>query len=265
MQDLAILAGRGALPIEILRAHPTAMVVTFEDIGFDFSAYNHFEAQFEKTGALFKALNQNHITKLCFAGAVSRPDLKMSKLDFKTISLLPRIQKAISQSDGKTLSIIRGLVEAEGFEVLGAHEICPELLVKTGVLGSVDIANETGIERAIEIHNSLSILDLGQALVMRKGHCLAVETLFGTEKMLKFVAGERDHSRKAEGFMFKSSKIKQDLKLDMASIGPDTITQIHQAGLAGIVLGAEKTLIINREETILCANELGIYIKGVSL
>lgn len=263
MDKLAILAGRGELPVELLNAKPESMVVTFEDIDFDLSSLNHFRAEFEKTGALFKALEKEKITHICFAGAVSRPEFKMSKLDFKTISLMPKIQKAIASSDGKTLSIVRSLVEGEGFQVVGAHEICPDMVVTEENLTTIKPKDDDGLKRAIEIHEQMSRLDIGQALAMRKQEVLAMESSFGTQAMLEYVAKHSDKSRKMSGFLYKASKIDQDLMIDMASIGPDTVDQVLAANLAGIYVKAGHVIIINKGETIRRANEAGIFIKGI--
>ncbi len=263
MDRLAIIAGRGALPIELLKTRPDAFVITFEDIGSDLSPYKHFTAEFEKTGALFKALKKEKITHICFAGAVSRPVLKKRKLDFKTIFLMPKLQKAISASDGKTLSIVRTLVENEGYKVVGAHEICPDMLVTQETLTKIEPKDDGGLERAIEIHAEMSRLDIGQALVMRKQQVLAMENIYGTQAMIDYVAKHADQKQKAAGFLFKASKIGQDLMLDMASIGPDTVDQVHSANLIGIYLRVGHVIIINKRETIKRANDLGIFIKGI--
>ena len=264
MSNIAILSGRGILPHELSQSNPDALVVSFEGVGIDFEPKNLFEAQFEKAGALFKALQKNDVTKVCLAGAMSRPKIKMSKLDLKTMKLLPTIQKAIASSDGGTMSIVRALLEAEGFEVIGAHEICPDMLAGVGALGAIKPKDDRGLERALSIHADMAKNDVGQALVMRWGQCLAVESLPGTAAMLKFVADNSDDAREAEGYLYKNSKAGQDIRLDMASIGPDTIDQVVQAGLAGIYLGAGKVLMLGREELIARADKAGVFVVGLA-
>ena len=263
MQDLAIIAGKGRLPEVLSQKFPHALVVSFQGSGLDFEPENHFIGQFEKAGAMFKALKKNGTRQICFAGAIARPSLDMKQMDLKTIKLLPRIQKAISSADGKALNVIRSLVEGEGYIVKGAHELFPEMLVELGQIGNIAASDGRGLDRAVDIHVEMSRLDIGQALAMRWGQVLAMESLFGTEKMLKFVTDNTDPTRKAEGFLFKASKVDQDLKLDMASIGPDTISQAVNAGLAGIYLRAEQVIMIDKAEIIERANKAGIFLQGV--
>ncbi len=259
MQDLAIFAGRGILPEALAKRFPEALVVSFKGVGLDFEPSKHFEAQYEKSGALFRALNAQKVKKICFAGQMSRPELSLWRMDFKTVRMLPKLKAALAQSDGHTLFVIRQLVEVEGFEVVGAHELLPDWVASIGVLGNVN-APEIDSARAIEIHKSMSTLDIGQALVMHDELCLAVESLPGTKAMLEFVAR---HHENHGGYLFKSSKIGQDLDMDMASIGVETIAQVKEANLAGIVLGAERSLILDKRKTLEAADAAGIFVLGV--
>ena len=65
--------------------------------------------------------------------------------------------------------------------------------------------------------------------------------------------------------MVKASKPTQDLRIDLPTIGPVTVELAAAAGLAGIAGEAGHVLIIDRDETIRLADELGLFIFGVTL
>lgn len=258
MAGLAIFAGRGALPAELATKRPDALIVTFDGVDLDFVPDNSFKAQFEKSGSLFKTLRKSNIEHICFAGAISRPVFNKWRLDFKTLTLMPKLKTALESSDGNALKFIRNLVESEGFQVVSPIDIEPNLLAGSGYL-SENKALDVDISRALEVHEKMSEADIGQALVIRDGQVLAIETLPGTKAMLEFCAAQSGEG----GFLYKASKRGQDLAMDMASIGPDTISQLSDAKLQGVILGASNTMILERDKTIQRANELGISIRGV--
>ena len=65
-------------------------------------------------------------------------------------------------------------------------------------------------------------------------------------------------------FYLKSQKINQDTRIDVPTIGINTIQNIANAGFSGIALKANNVQIIDKEICIELANQLGIFIVSVS-
>ena len=61
----------------------------------------------------------------------------------------------------------------------------------------------------------------------------------------------------------KLSKPGQELKADMPTIGPDTVTLAAEANLRGIALEEKKTLILDLKESIRRADAAGIFLIGL--
>jgi DUF1009 family protein len=80
--------------------------------------------------------------------------------------------------------------------------------------------------------------------------------------MIKDIIPASDSSR--SGVLVKISKPGQEKRADLPTIGPDTIAQAANAGLAGIAIEAGSTLILDKSETINCANAANIFIIGKS-
>lgn len=251
----AILSGAGRLPALLLEAGP-AHIVQFEGVPSTPLDAPLIEARFEQLGGLFEALKAEGVTELCLAGAMTRPILDPSAFDPRTVELMPRILPTLSRGDDALLSTIVSILEDEGFSILGAHDIRPDLLAEEGVLaGMMSDAKRSDAARARAVLEALSPLDVGQVAVASKGQILAIETAPGTDAMLDFIAKQAPSSG---GVFVKRSKQGQDLRVDMPSIGPDTVRRADEAGLSGLCIEAGGVLVLDREDVISEAQARGI-------
>ena len=62
------------------------------------------------------------------------------------------------------------------------------------------------------------------------------------------------------GILVKIAKRQQEQRVDLPTIGPETIRKVAEAGLRGIAIEAGRTLIIKREETLDLAEKKGIFL-----
>lgn len=263
---LAILAGSGQLPREIAKAVEGALYVTFEGAGGDApDGVEHLGARFEKLGALFAALRAGGVGQVVFAGAMTRPALDPSAFDETTLRVMPAIMQAMRKGDDALLRAVAAVFEAEGFAVLGAHELVPGLTLEHGTLvgKSPSAAEELDAAKAYAILAALGGQDVGQSCVVEGGLCLGIETLQGTDAMLGFVAATPAHLRAATGGVFvKLPKPGQDLRFDMPAVGPETLSAVAAAGLSGLVIGAGGVIVLEREEVFRLAESLGLFLTA---
>ncbi|MCG7574594.1 UDP-2,3-diacylglucosamine diphosphatase LpxI [Phaeobacter sp. CNT1-3] len=264
MGRLAILSGDGALPVALSAAQPDALCVTFEGVAHQLTGAVETH-RFERLGELFDALRAAGVTRVVMAGSMSRPPLDPAALDPFMIALAPRLMAAMQGGDDALLRLIISVIEDEGFEVLGAHELLDGLTAEAALLAGPepDVTATADITRAAAILTALSPHDVGQGCVVAGGLVLGVETLQGTEFMLDTVARTAPHLRRgAKGVFVKAAKAGQDLRVDMPAIGPDTVAQVAAAGLAGIAVQAGHVMVLERDRTIAAANEAGIFLLG---
>jgi UDP-2,3-diacylglucosamine hydrolase len=64
------------------------------------------------------------------------------------------------------------------------------------------------------------------------------------------------------GVLAKAAKPQQDMRADLPSIGPETVDNAIRAGLAGIVVSAGSSLILDCDEVIKRADAAGIFFEG---
>lgn len=273
---LAIIAGGGALPVEIARtmreAGKNAIVfrVTGEAYGEEqFSGFRCIDFRLEDAALLAGILKRHKATHLVMAGSIERrPRFRDIRLTFAIVRLVPSLLRTLARGDDAVLRFIVGYLEKSGFSVRGAHELLPELLVERGCLTG---KRPTGRDRAnmkaaFEAAAAIGALDIGQAAIAIGGRAIALEGIEGTDGLLERVAQLRTHGRLAKakgGVLAKCAKPGQELRADLPAIGPQTVIDAANAGLSGIALEAGRTLILELQETLRQAAERGIFIVGI--
>ena len=261
---LAIIACGGELPVQIAKAYEDALILTLAGVPNNFGKKIN-ERSLENLGGIFADLKAASVTDVVFAGALVRPVLERGKFDPIMRQYAPGIEAAMHLGDDALLRQVVEIFEEQGFEVVGAAELLPGLMAQVDLhvgppLGARHLAD---IERARDILLALSPLDVGQGCVVEKGQCLGIETLQGTDFLLKAVA---DTTRPVGGGVFlKAAKRGQDLRIDMPAIGPVTIAAVAKAGLAGLVIEAEKVMILEREKTLQTVEKAGIFLTAWAL
>lgn len=257
MGRLAIIAGTGALPGLLAARHP-AVIVRLAGVPCDAEGAGLIEARLEHLGRMFADLRTAEVTDLCLAGAMRRASFDTAKLDAETHALLPRIMAAQGRGDDALLREVVAIFEDEGFTVRGAHELRPDLLA-SGNAGATE-AQSADAARARAVLAALGPLDVGQAAVAAKGQLLGIETLQGTDALLRFVAETAPGSG---GVLVKRAKPGQDLRVDMPAIGPDTVALTAEAGLSGIELQAGHVLLLDPDTVEAAATARGLSIWAV--
>lgn len=237
----AIIAGAGALPLLVAAAGP-AIVVRFADAPGG-TGHADLQARFEQLGKLFTDLKAHGVDELCLAGAMRRVGFAQEHLDPETKALLPRLATAMGQGDDALLRSIVAIFEEQGFAIRGAHELRPDLVARAGDLCGHAIA-PADAARARAVLAAIGPLDVGQAAIAAQGQILGIETLQGTDALLRFVGETMPGSG---GVLVKRAKPGQDLRVDMPAIGPETIALCAQAGLKGIELQADHVLLLDAD------------------
>ena len=83
--------------------------------------------------------------------------------------------------------------------------------------------------------------------MVRNKKVIAIEGRDGTEKMLKKCKSKKFRNN---GVLVKFPKKKQDLRIDLPTVGLKTLKQCKSAGLKGIVLKNKQNVFLEREKCI---------------
>lgn len=260
----AIIAGQGRLPAALAAGMAEPPLVAALD-GFAPEGLTvDLRFRVERLVPFLRALERDGVGQVIFAGGVTRPRLDPALLDEATAGLLPRLMAAMQQGDDATLRVVIELFEEFGFTVAGVEEVAPALLPGAGVLaGTVTPRDEADAARAAAIVAALGAVDVGQGAVVAQGLCLGVEALPGTDALLAQVAGIgalRPDPARGRGVFYKAAKPGQDRRIDLPTIGPDTLRAVAAAGLAGIAVEAGSVICLELDEMKRLADELGLFL-----
>ena len=111
----------------------------------------------------------------------------------------------------------------------------PELSFKKGNYTKTKPTNvdKKDINKAIKTLNRLNQYNYSQGTVVRNDKVIAIEGKGGTKKMLNKC---KNKIFKNKGVLVKYPKKKQDLRIDLPTVGFKTFVQCKAAGLKGIIL-----------------------------
>lgn len=274
MLKLGLIAGGGALPVSLAKhcltvGRPVFVVRLRGFAGPELQDFPGIDAGIAELGKGIDGLRKAGCQAVCLAGTVDRPDLSRLKPDLRGIRALPGAIAAARSGDDGLLRFMIGEFEREGFVVEGAHEVMRGLTLASGALGrhAPGVTDRLDLARAMAAARAIGSLDIGQAAVACSGVVLALEAQEGTDRMLERVAslpsrlrGTADARR---GVLAKAAKPGQERRVDLPTIGPETIRRAAAAYLTGIVGEAGQVLIVDRAETIRLADEAGLFVYGV--
>jgi DUF1009 family protein len=260
----AIIAGQGRLPAAVAANLQAPLVASLDGFAPEKLTVD-LTFRVERLVPFLRALDRDGITRVIFAGAATRPRLDPALLDEATAGLLPRLMQAMAAGDDATLRAVIEIFEDFGFTVAGVAEVAPDLLPGPGVLaGKLTPSDEADATRAAEIVSALGAVDVGQGAVVAQGLCLAVEALPGTDAMLVGVAALppslRPDPARGRGLFYKAAKPGQDRRIDLPTIGPDTVRAAHAAGLGGIAFEAGAVICLDLPDMQALANKLGLFL-----
>ncbi|HEX6859016.1 MAG TPA: UDP-2,3-diacylglucosamine diphosphatase LpxI [Caulobacteraceae bacterium] len=274
MRKLGLIAGGGSLPAEVADHCRTAgrdyFVIRLKGFADPIMArHPGADVGLAQLGKCMKLLRAEGCKAVCFVGKVDRPDFGKLMPDARGLAALPGIIAAARKGDDALLRRIVLEFEKEGFAVEGAHEVEGGLTLPAGALGrhAPGPEHEGDIAKALHVAREIGKLDVGQGAVVCDGLVLAVEAQEGTDAMLRRVAdlpaAVRGSPERPRGVLAKAPKPIQETRVDLPTIGVATVNRAARAGLAGIVGEAGRLLVVDREEMVALADEMGIFVVGV--
>ena len=272
---LAMICGGGSLPLSVADkvASSGRRVVLFPlrgaAEGTEVERFPHHWLHIGQIGKFMRLARAEGCRDVVLIGALIRPSIWQTRPDFKALMLMPRILAAFRGGDNHLLSGMGRLLEQDGFRLLGAHEVAPEILAPENAIGRVQPSEQdcADIALGLDYLKAAGPFDIGQAVVVAGRHIVAVEAIEGTDEMLARIADMRAsgrmRARSGTGVLVKAPKPNQDRRFDLPSIGPVTAERAASAGLAGIAFIAGATIMAEPERLIEIADRAGIFVVGV--
>ena len=210
-------------------------------------------------GKIISILKGNKCEKVLFAGKVSKPKFSKLKMDLKGIYYMPRIIKSSKIGDAAILKEIINILKEQSIKTISSLSFNPELSLKKGNYSKIKPNKEDvkDIKKAINTLNKLGKYNFSQGTVVRNKKVIAIEGRDGTEKMLKKCKSKKFRNN---GVLVKFPKKKQDLRIDLPTVGLKTLKQCTIAGLKGIVLKNKQNIFLDKNKCINWANKNKMFI-----
>jgi DUF1009 family protein len=267
---VGLLAGYGRFPF-LFQDFAIARGLKIVTIGFKGEADPDLAAKSEvmhwcsiaRMGSMVRLCKREKLEHVVMAGKIHKvrmydplrwfrlvPDLTTLKLYFG---------RSESNSDDNMLAKVATLLADAGITLETAAELTPELLAPEGVLTA---RQPTELERrnvdfGWALAKRMGDLDVGQTVAVHDEAVLAVEAIEGTDQAIRR-AGEVCSGRPFT--VVKVAKPEQDMRWDVPTVGPDTMRSFKASGARCLGIEADKTYILDPDETLAMADELGVTI-----
>lgn len=267
---IGIIAGGGELPRRIIDAcikgNQDFHVIAFNGQTDKKTTQDIAEkSNWLRLGAIGKAidiLKSQNCKELVMGGTITRPGLGALLPDARTAKFFLKTGAMALGDDGLLSAIVKTLEQDDGFRIIGVHNVLPELLAPKGVLGVISPSSDDMNDLSIGVHAALDLgrKDMGQGAIISQGKIIALEEKDGTDAMIARV-GEMNLT--GGGVLVKVVKPAQERRVDLPTIGVDTVLAMSKAKLNGIGIEAGGAIIVDRESVINAANNAGLFIFGL--
>ena len=212
-------------------------------------------------GKIIEIIKSYRCKKIIFAGKVKKPNFSSLKLDLKGVYYIPKIIKAAKKGDAAILKEIIQILSKEKIKVLKSNYYNPELTLKKGIYTKSKPTKENlnSIKHGVKILNKQNSFDHIQGIIIDKNNKFYKEGRDGTKKLIYSIKKHKD----LENILIKFPKKKQDLRIDLPTIGTDTLKDCKKFFIKGIILKSNANIFIDKKECINFANKNKIFIKVI--
>lgn len=268
---IALIAGWGTFPVRILQKAKEAGIPMIcigirgmakrEDL--EPLCQRFYWTRLGQMSRPVRCMKREGVKQWAIAGKIHKVEIFKR---FRWLTLLPDFRmlrfwfnrRSNNADDTITLAVIAEYAR-DGLECISQLAICPELLVKPGCLTKRTPTERelADIEYGWMLAKEMGRLDVGQSVSVRDQAVLAVEAIEGTDASIRR-AGEL--CRTGGFVVVKVAKPQQDMRFDVPTVGPSTINTMKQAKANVLAIEADKTILLDEEETIKLANDAGISI-----
>lgn len=273
MCKIGIIAGKGLLPLQIavtcLKQGKKPYVIVLGNEA-DLTLFNDFPKISINVGLvsnIISYLKKNEIEIIVFAGKVYRPNFSDLKVDFLGAVLVGKLLKQKFCGDDSLLKIVSKFFEDQGFKIISPKEIllnneCEGLIYQKVLTNyTPSITDKVDIELGVKVLEQLSIVDVGQSVIVKDGYVIGIEAAEGTDNLLSRCAILKQ--KQSGGVLVKLAKQGQSLKMDLPTIGPKTILNLVKYKYNGVAIQKNLVLVINSDIVIKLADKNKVFIIEV--
>ncbi|HSP18741.1 MAG TPA: UDP-2,3-diacylglucosamine diphosphatase LpxI [Myxococcaceae bacterium] len=258
---IGLIAGNGALPRMFARA-ATGRGLSVFAVGHVNETDPTLAAEVTRldwvkvgqVARIERLLRDQGVTEAVLAGGFSRMRaFRQARPDLGFLRIAARLR---SMRDDALLRGIAAEFESAGIRIVAPTELLREILAPEGHLAGppLDAGQERDVALGEEVVALLGRADVGQTVVVKSGHVLALEAVEGTDACIR-----RGAELGGPGVVVvKRSKPGQDERFDLPAVGPATLDVLREVGARVLAVEAGKTLLLEGERLVALAAQSGI-------
>jgi DUF1009 family protein len=264
---IGLIAGNGALPRLFARA-ARAKGVEVVAVGHVGETDPELASEVERldwvkvgqVARIERLLREQGVSEAVLAGGFSRMRaVQQMRPDLGLFRIASRLR---SFRDDALLRAAADEFESAGIRIVAPTELLREILAPEGHLAGpqLDAGQERDVLLGEEVATLLGRADVGQTVVVKNGHVLALEAVEGTDACIR-----RGAELGGPGVVVvKRSKPEQDERFDLPAVGPGTLEVLRSVGGRVLAIEAGKTLLLEGDRLLGLANEAGITLVARS-
>ena len=267
---LGLIVGESSLPNfvinKLLKKNIDFLILDLTKSNIYKKYKNSHSLKITELGKAISILKKNNCKNVIFIGKVERPDISLLKFDRKALFYLPRLFSAFKKGDGNILKEIIKIFKENKLNVVNSMKFTPELIFKDKSINKLKINNtdKSSISKGIRIIKSLSKFDIGQSVVINNGYVLAIEGPEGTDETIKrSLHLSKKYKLKNKSILIKFPKVNQDLRIDLPTIGFDTIKNCIKANIKGIAVKRSQNIILDKDKIINLVKKNNFFIISI--
>ena len=267
---LGLIVGESSLPNyvinKLLKKNIEFLILDLTKSNIYKKYKNSHSLKITELGKAISILKKNNCKNVIFIGKVERPDISLLKFDTKALFYLPRLFSAFKKGDGNILKEIIKIFKENKLNVVNSMKFTPELIFKDKSINKLKINNtdKSSISKGVKIIKSLSKFDIGQSVVINNGYVLAIEGPEGTDETIKrSLHLSKKYKLKNKSILIKFPKANQDLRIDLPTIGFDTIKNCIKANIKGIAVKRSQNIILDKDKIINLAKKNNFFIISI--
>ncbi|HZW87958.1 MAG TPA: UDP-2,3-diacylglucosamine diphosphatase LpxI [Myxococcaceae bacterium] len=262
---IGLIAGNGALPRLFARA-ARAKGLGVVAVGHVGETDPELASEVERldwvkvgqVARIERLFREQGVSEAVLAGGFSRMRaVQQMRPDLGLFRIAARLR---SFRDDALLRAAADEFESAGIRIVAPTELLREILAPEGHLAGppLDAAQERDVLLGEEVATLLGRADVGQTVVVKNGHVLALEAVEGTDACIR-----RGAELGGPGVVVvKRSKPDQDERFDLPAVGPGTLEVLRQVGGKVLAVEAGKTLLLEGDRLLALAKEAGITLVG---
>lgn len=270
LPPLGIVAGRGALPLEIAKFYESQngnCYIAAIDNEIDKKSYANLQYKEFTLGNVGKVIDyfkRFEVKNIVFSGGVHRPNLQNIKVDAVGAKLLSKILTNKFLGDDTILRVVADFFEDYGFTVISVQDIYTINAACVNMQNNILTDRRPSAQEILDIELGTKVitvlgnLDIGQSVIIEDGYVLGIEAAEGTNNLITRCAALR--KKETGGVLIKMPKLNQDPRLDLPTVGVETIRLLANHQYNGLAIHYNKVIIIDPQTTIKASNNRGIFL-----